>query len=80
MKIQPHYITHRILLDPKLESELTELENRIERQHLTPKISKIMGWRYGWKDFYDWKRRIIENETDKVLKQEIVGFSERYDE
>lgn len=79
-KTQPHYLTHRILLDPKLESELTELENRIERQHLTPKISKIMGWRYGWKDFYDWKRRIIENETDKMLKREIVGFSDRYDD
>jgi hypothetical protein len=80
MKRQPHYITHRILIDPKLESELTELSNRIERQNLTPKISKIMGWKYGWKDFYDRKKMIIENETDKLLKEELVGFTERYED
>jgi hypothetical protein len=80
LRKQPHYITHRILLDPKLESELTELENRIDRQNLLPKISKIMGWKYGWRDFYDRKKMIIENATDKLLKEELDGFTARYDD
>lgn len=80
LKTQPHYITHRILLDPKLESELTELSNRIDRQNLLPKISKIMGWKYGWKDYYDQKKKIIENETDKILKEELEGFVQRFED
>lgn len=80
MKVAPHYITHRLIIDPQLESQLRELENKIERQNLTPKISKIMGWRYGWRDFYDRKKMIIEKETDKMLKQELDGFSKRYDD
>jgi len=78
-KTQPHYITHRIVINPQLESELQELSNRIERQNLEPKISKLMGW----SSYSEWKiakKLLIEKETDKMLKEELDGFSERYED
>lgn len=42
-KIEPHYKTHSLLLDPQLESELKEVENQIERNNLWPKIDKVLG-------------------------------------
>ncbi len=76
-KVQIHYITHRIIIDPQLESELRELSNRIERQNLEPKISKIMGWKNGWRDFVDAKKKIIEETTDKMIVEAIDDFVTR---
>lgn len=78
-KVQPHYITHRIMIDPALDSELQELSNRIERQNLYPKIGKILGWR-RWKDYEDLKKKIIDKENVKLLAEGLIHFIERYDE
>jgi hypothetical protein len=74
-KIAPHYITHRILINPQLESELRELENRIEKQNLMPKISKIMGWRNGYRDFSARRNKLIEDATDKMLRETLGDFT-----
>ena len=71
MKIEPHYITYKIEIDPKIESEIARLRNHIDSQNLLPQISKIMGWKYGWKDFYDYKKRLLEEVTDKMVKDEL---------
>lgn len=42
-KIEPHYKTHTLLLDPDLESELDQISNKIERNNLDPRIDKLLG-------------------------------------
>lgn len=42
-KIEPHYKTHSLMLDPQLESQLQEVMNKIERNNLWPKIDKAIG-------------------------------------
>lgn len=77
-KIQPHYITHRILINPQLESEIRELENKIERNNLWPKIGKLKGWR-SYRGYMAEKNDLIEKETDKMFKKELEGYTGRYD-
>jgi len=79
-KIQPHYITHRLIIDPQLESELKELSNRIETQNLWPKIGKVFGWSNGWKDYVDAKNKLIDRAMNKLMIDGIDEFDDRYTE
>ena len=63
-QIKPHYITHRLVIDPQLDSELALIENKIERNNLWPAFAKLMGWRGNFKD---WK-----NERENVLIKSIM--------
>lgn len=56
-KVEPHYKTHSIVLDPDLESELKEIDNKIERNNLMPKLGKSLGWSTNYKDYYNETRR-----------------------
>ncbi|KAA5533521.1 hypothetical protein F0919_13350 [Taibaiella lutea] len=50
-QIKPHMITHAKLVDEVLEQQMQQLENRIERHHLYPKIRKLMhGNVYSYHD------------------------------
>jgi hypothetical protein len=79
-KVQLHYVTHRLIINPQLESELKELSNRIETQGLWPKISKVFGWSNGCKDYIDAKKKLIENATDKMMTDGVDEFVDRYTE
>jgi len=49
LKVRPYIITHAKLLDEVLEQQMQQLDNRIERHHLGPKIRKLIygkGYRY----------------------------------
>lgn len=70
-KIEPHYITHRFVINPQLESELQELHNKIDRNNLGPKAAKAMGWSYGWRDWKHMRTKIFEEIIDKE-KQTIM--------
>lgn len=61
-RIDPHYKTHTLLLDPQMESELRELMNRIDTQNLMPKIGKALGWTMGCKDWVDVRKALIEKQ------------------
>lgn len=79
--IAPHYITHRMIIDPQLESEIKELSNRIETQNLWPKISKAFGFsNNGWKDYVNRIQKILEDETEKMIMTEIDAHRTRYDD
>lgn len=49
LKVEPHIITHRKVIDNVLNSEIQQLENYIERQHLEPKIAKAKSARHQYK-------------------------------
>jgi hypothetical protein len=82
-KIEPHYKTHSIILNPDLESEIKEIENKIEKNNLMPKLMKSLGWSNGrYYDYYGSRRnKLIENlyddeanvilEYDQFYKNEI---------
>jgi hypothetical protein len=73
-KVEPHYKTHSLLLDPQLESEITKVSNKIERNNLWPKIDKILGRSSygGWNRHY--KIMLIEKhfatEARNILEYE----------
>jgi len=48
LQIKPHIITHVKLIDSVLEQQIKQLDNRIERNHLRPRMSKIIGGRYHY--------------------------------
>jgi len=58
-KIEPHYKTHTLLLDPDLESELQQINNRIDRNNLWPKINKLLGCKSNKWDYETRINRII---------------------
>jgi hypothetical protein len=68
-KVDIHYLTHRTVIDPQLESELRELENKIVNQNLMPKISKLMGWSNGWKDWKDMLNKLVEYGDQAAIKE-----------
>lgn len=71
-KIEPHYITHRFIINPQLHSEIQEHCNRIDRNNLGPKAAKAMGWRWGWRDWKHMRLKIfeeiIEKEKETIMK------------
>lgn len=67
-KIKRHYVTEVPVLDAELESRIKELQNKITKNNLWPKIHKVMGWKM-YKG-YDWNAprfRFI----DKMVKQAV---------
>lgn len=75
LKIEPYYVTHQVIINPQLESEMRELHNRIKSQGLMPKISKIMGWKNDL-EWVDRRRLLIERGVEKLTKEEVVGQGE----
>lgn len=58
-KIDVHYVTHQLILDPLLESELAEIENRIYRDGIWNKIVKhAFGGSYYDRD--DLRKKLID--------------------
>lgn len=43
-QMKPYYITHRLVIDPKLDRELREIENKITTNGLMPALGKALGW------------------------------------
>jgi hypothetical protein len=77
-KVQPHYITHRIVINPQLESEIKELYDKIYHAHVGPKLFKLMGWKWS-SDHDDWEKtrtkileKIIEKEKFKILNENVI--------
>jgi len=64
-KIEPHYKTHSIILDPELESDLQKIDNKIEREYLMSKIGKYFGWSNRYDDYDTRKNRLIERLYEK---------------
>lgn len=73
-KVEPHYVTHKILINPDLESQIKELSNKIDRNNLGPKASKLMGWKWGWRDWEDAKQKLIEGIIEKEKKESLLNF------
>ena len=74
LKTKTNYITHRFLIDPKLDSELKEIENKIERNNLWPQIANAFSWDWSHHGPYkesDRMRNIIQT-LDLDFKQYLV--------
>ncbi len=70
-KIKHHYITEVPMLNKEMESELQKIENKIYVNHWMPKIHKLMGWRWNYRDDYNEKKiRLV----DLIIKNEIVDY------
>lgn len=69
-KVKRHYITHVPILDSELESQIAEIENKIQVEHLWPKIYKYMGWEWGDRD---WDVPIMKI-REKLLDEAIQRF------
>ncbi len=72
-KVEPHYKTHSVILDPDIESEIREIGNKIERNNLMPKLIKSLGWSNGYKYWYDNRRssiieKVYANESNNILE------------
>lgn len=79
-KVEPYYVTHRIVINPQLESETKELYNRIYASGKNFRIWKILGQNQGNYD-HDWgnmRIRLIRQAMAKDQKQELVDHEERY--
>ncbi len=65
LKIAPHIITHAKMVDVKLESEIKEIENFIDRNNLQHKIGKAKSksynykWDYNIKEKYKFKKMCV---------------------
>ena len=70
-KIFPHYVTHTLLLDPQLESELREITNKIETNGLMPKLGKMLGWTMNYKYWEEVKQKLIKDFYIKKVKIEL---------
>lgn len=80
-KVEPYYVTHRVVINPQLESETKELWNRIYASGKIHKITKILGEGYGYRDDYDWgnmRIRLIKKALEKDQRQSLVDYEERY--
>ncbi len=72
LKVKHHYITEVPMLNKDMESEIGRMQERINREHLWPKIDKILGVR-NHRDDWDIsakKKRLI----DIIIEQEIVNY------
>jgi hypothetical protein len=76
-KVSPRFITHRFVLDPELESQLNEIDNKITSQNLWPKIGKIFGWRSNsWRqEVYRDRMRLIAKSIDLINVTEYVDMT-----
>lgn len=77
LKIEPYYVTHQVIINPQLESEMRELHNRIKSQGLMPKISKIMGWKNDL-EWVDRRQLLIQRGVEKLTKEEVAGQDAYY--
>jgi len=57
-RIRQHYVTEVPMLDSEIESKLTELQNKINVNHLGPQICKAMSRSWGYRDSYYTPKRI----------------------
>ncbi|MBC7862978.1 MAG: hypothetical protein IAF38_08375 [Bacteroidia bacterium] len=73
LKVEPNFITHQLVINPKIESELKELYNRIEKNNLWPKIGKLLGWDQS-DDWEDIRKKLVERILEKDLKMERSSF------
>ena len=73
LQVKPHFITEVKMLDQKLEQEIQLLENRIDHQHLNPRIHKLTG---GRNVYQRWRK--INNRSDRNLlyKTALTSFLE----
>lgn len=80
-KVEPYYITHRVVINPQLESETKELWNRIYASGKIHKIRKIVGQTNSYRDDYDWgnmRIRLIRKSLAKNQKSELIEYEERH--
>lgn len=79
-KIEPHYITHVIEIDPTLESQLREILNKIEANNMMPKINKMMGWNKNYDDYETIRHKLMSKIIDKEARETIMMAHEFYNE
>ncbi len=72
-KIKQHYITHVPMLVPEMESKLSELENKIEKHNLWPRIYKALGGRYRDYEENFIKRKLYEEFLDDSINEVYYG-------
>lgn len=78
-KIEHHYKTHQLIMDPDLESELAQINNTINSQRLWPKFGKILGWRMNDREEMDTvKNRLIERYYGNMAR-EILGYAPEHE-
>lgn len=74
-KIKRHYITEVQVLDAELESRIKEIQNKITKLNLWPKIHKLMGWRmYKAYDYNSPRFKFIDKMVKKAVEE--VYFTE----
>ncbi|WP_345954000.1 hypothetical protein [Mucilaginibacter sp. PAMB04168] len=60
LKVAPHIITHRKMVDTELESELSKLNNYVRAHNYDPRMHRLTsGKRYRWKDEFNERLKYI---------------------
>ena len=68
--IEPNMVVERWVPDPKWESKMAEITNKIHRDNLWPKMSKEFGWKMNYKEITmtEWLR----NKRGELLDQDYI--------
>lgn len=76
-KIEPYWVTHRVVINPQLESETAEIWGRIWSDGRYYKIAKRLGWRVNEREDWDNRKAImIRKAVDKLDKQYQIEIEE----
>ncbi len=77
-KIEPYWVTHRVVINPQLESETAEVWARIWSDGRYYKIAKKLGWRVNERDDWDNRRANMIRKAVSKLEQQDLNYEEKY--
>jgi hypothetical protein len=72
--VKPNIITHAKTIDPLLEQAEDEIENHLERNHLRPRLFKLLDGKYGYRDRFRNKAKY-----DYISKENLIAKQRRFD-
>lgn len=68
--VKPNIITHVKAIDPILEQEKSWIKQHLERNHLQPRLTKLLGGSYGYRDrFHDKAKYEYISKENLSIKQ-----------
>lgn len=73
LQVKPHFITEVKMLDQALEQEIQLLNNRIDHQHLQPRINKLTGGAYRYQP---WRENCNRSYRNLLYKEALASFLE----
>ncbi|QEC76632.1 hypothetical protein [Mucilaginibacter ginsenosidivorax] len=76
--VKPHIIYEKKQHDELLEKEIKQIENRINRENLQPRMSKLVGgsrYKYWkWRDEPEKYKNELKNKPVYTLQEEYMGY------